>query len=273
MASPTIPNAEFIERCQEEYARNPNSRVFAPLSEAYRKMGLTKEALEIARSGVRRHPDFAAGHIALARLLIGSKAHREALTELQRATELSPDNLLAFQLLGETYLELRQPKDALKAFKMVLFLNPLHERAQAMVRKWEFLTADEFESDVFDWTPTDDSVVDAAVDLSVPVAATDSNRARERRAIERAISIADALTVRNDHDNAFDILSRTVREWGSRPELQQRLKLLGKRLGRAPVSEPIATVETPPARLDGESAKKRRRLEGLLTKLSSRKHE
>ena len=37
-------NPEFVERYQLELARDPRSRVFAALSEAYRKMGLLDEA-------------------------------------------------------------------------------------------------------------------------------------------------------------------------------------------------------------------------------------
>ncbi len=230
-ARSAVPNAEFIERCQIEYDRNPGSRVFAPLCEAYRRMGLIGEALEIASRGVRLHPDFAAGRIAFARILIEKKAYPDALQQLTLAAELSPDNILAFQLLGETYLELRRPKEALKAFKTVLFLNPLHDRAKKMVRKWEFLSADEFENESFDWSPKDDEALPAIDPEAQKQLKLDPTRS-DREAY-RAISIADALTVRNDLEGAFAILGRSLRTLGSRPDLEQRLHLLGKRLGLA----------------------------------------
>jgi tetratricopeptide (TPR) repeat protein len=225
----SIPNVEFIERCQIEYDRNPGSRVFATLCEAYRKMGLIKEAMELANRGVRLHPDFAAGRIALARLFIEQEKHLEALEQLARAAELSPDNILAFQLMGETQLELRNAKEALKAFKMVLFLNPLHERAQKMVRKWEFLTADEFQSADFEWSPNDADVLQEIDPAESSALKKDPKRAD--REAHRAISIADALTVRNDLEGAFATLGRTIRQLGIRPDLEQRLQLLGRRLG------------------------------------------
>lgn len=227
-----LPNAEFIERCQLEYERNPSSRVFAPLAEAYRRLDLVEEAFEIASRGVRLHPDFAAGRIAYARVLIAKKAYIDAVDQLQRSAELSPDNILAFLLLGETLLELRRPKDALNAFKMVLFLNPLHERARKMVQKWEFLTADEFEDENFEWSHDEAPPLDEQESKTTLRVRNDPTRAD--REAHRAISIADALTVRNDIEGAFAQIGRSIRSLGPRPDLEHRLMLLGKRMGLRP---------------------------------------
>lgn len=238
-------------------------------------MGLLDEALEVGSNGVKRHPEFAAGRIALARVFIERKLHREALEQLRAATELSPDNLLAFQLLGETHLELRQPKDALAAFKMVLFLNPLHDRAQKMVRKWEFLTADEFENDEFEWTTTEDAANEDRKPQPAPIKENDSDRAAYR-----AVSVADALTVRNDLENAFAVIGRAIRELGPRSDLKQRLELLGRRLA-LPVEDvqtilhgaPQAKAEfsPQPSAKKNPNEKKQKRLQGMLKKLEKQK--
>lgn len=227
-----LPNAEFIERCQLEYERNPSSKVFAPLAEAYRRLDLIEEAFEVASRGVRLHPDFAAGRISFARVLIAKKAFADAVDQLQKAAELSPDNILAYLLLGDTLLELRKPKDALNAFKMVLFLNPLHERAQKMVRKWEFLTADEFEDENFEWSRDEETPLENVESQTAFRVRMDPNRAD--REAHRAISIADALTVRNDIEGAFAQIGRSIRSLGPRPDLEHRLLLLGKRMGLRP---------------------------------------
>ena len=205
--------------------------------------------------------------------MIEKKAFPDAIEQLTRAAELSPDNILAFQLLGDTYLEVRRPKDALNAFKMVLFLNPLHERAQKMVAKWEFLTADEFGDEDFEWTPSETDVVPE-------IDPKEKNRlqlepTRADREAHRAISIADALTVRNDLDGAFAVLGRSIRDLGSRPDLEQRLELLGRRLGletaevlrlakdsaqaRAYALEPVVELS--------QNEKKKLKLKGLLSRL------
>lgn len=268
------PNAEFIERCQIEYARNPSSRVFAPLCEAYRRMGLLDEAFELAERGVRMHPDFAAGHIALARIFIEKKLFDQAVSELTLAAELSPDNILAFQLLGETQMELRRPKEALKAFKMVLFLNPLHDRAQAMVRKWEFLTADEFEDEAFEWSSNssnaDVAPANKAPPSENPPSTIGSSSSRADRQANRALSLADALTVRNDLDGAFKTLVQALRLLGARPDIEQRLLLLGRRLGLSPADVQALVAATPPTKAtDAVKDKRKQKLQGLLKRLKS----
>ncbi|RYZ63286.1 MAG: tetratricopeptide repeat protein, partial [Proteobacteria bacterium] len=169
-------NPEFVERYQLELNKNPRSRVFAPLAEAYRKMGLLEEAKRICRFGTQAHPDFAGGHVAYAKVLLDLKNPGEALKHLEAAAKLSPDNLLAHNLLGETLIEVRRPKEALKAFKMVLFLDPDNARATQAVRKWEFLTADEYSEDVFAMKPIfkDESAKDEAVDEELQDLLTES---------------------------------------------------------------------------------------------------
>jgi tetratricopeptide (TPR) repeat protein len=288
------PNTEFIERCQIEYERNPSSRVFAPLAEGYRRLKLLDEAFDVASRGVRQHPDFATGRLAFARILIEKEAYADAVDQLRKATELSPDNILAFLLLGETWLKLRRPKEALDAFKMVLFLNPLHERASKMVKKWEFLTADEFEDEIFEWSNIDLSDNSYAAARAAPPAMTSVSGRSSSQTLEqpsappkkpthadreanRAISIADALTVRNDIEGAFTHISRAVRMLGPREDLQHRLFLLGKRMGlrpeealtmagaprqNEPADEPVSLpTESPPHEA------KRKKLQNLLKKV------
>jgi|GEM_PF-1073642 len=213
MANPISP--EFLERYQIELQKNPRSRVFAPLSEAYRKMGLTQEALRICRSGVGANPDFSGGLVAYAKVLIETASLQEALSLLRRATTLSPDNLLAHSLMGDALLEMRQPKEALKAFKMVLFLNPEDEKAKSTVKKWEFLTADEFADEEFAMRPLFESQ-----------AGTSRSRVKE---LERALSLADAFTVRNDLAAAHETLERAEKTLGTSTEITNRLAMLARR--------------------------------------------
>ncbi|MES2965982.1 MAG: tetratricopeptide repeat protein [Bdellovibrionota bacterium] len=226
-------NAEFVERYQLELARDPKSRVFAPLAEAYRKMGLVEEAKRICMRGTQFHPDFAGGHVAFAKVLIDAKDFAQALPHLEKAARLSPDNILAHSLMGETLLELRRPKDALKAFKMVLFLNPADAKAQTAVQKWEFLTADEYDEQMFDtMKPELVEILEETTSTGIG-RGTDSRielAQRHARALERAISLADAFTIRNDLEAALKVVDDAIRLLGSHAELEKRAALLARRL-------------------------------------------
>lgn len=111
---------EYLRRFRED----PTSRVFAPLAEAYRKLGQVDEAIEICREGLQHHPDFYSGRVALAKCLIEKKDYDNARLELERVVNSVPENLLAQRLLGETHLACGDLGGALHCFKMALLLSP-----------------------------------------------------------------------------------------------------------------------------------------------------
>ena len=240
-------NSEFIERFQLEYEKNPRSRVFAALAEAYRKMGLLEEANRLCVRGVQIHPNFAGGRVAFAKVLIDLKQTEKALEQLEKAVASSPENLLAHSLMGETLLQMRRPKDALKAYKMVLFLNPNDEKAKSVVGKWEFLSADEYDDELFAMKPVFRLGKISAEDAPVlnPIAAFSGvsvETLQKDRALERAVSLADALTVRGEPERALAILQEARNRVGTTAEIDKRFALLSKR-AKAPPPEPSVEID------------------------------
>ncbi|MEN0058440.1 MAG: tetratricopeptide repeat protein, partial [Bdellovibrio sp.] len=117
-------DAKTVERYQTLLEKDPSSQVFAPLAEAYREMGMLPEAQKVVTAGVQRHPQFVGGLVTYAKVWRDSGQLQKSLEALKKATALASENILAHQLLAEVYLASKNPKDALKSFKMVLFLNP-----------------------------------------------------------------------------------------------------------------------------------------------------
>lgn len=111
---------EYLRR----YNEDPTSRVFAPLAEAYRRMGRVDEAIEVCLEGLVRHPDFHGGRLALAKCYLDKRALDKARMELDRVVQFTPENLLAQKLLAETCLELGDKQAGLHAYKMALMLSP-----------------------------------------------------------------------------------------------------------------------------------------------------
>jgi len=238
---------ELIEKYQQEYEKNPKSQVFAPLAEAYRRMGMIDMAYQVARQGVHDHPQFANGLVTFARILRDMKRPDEALEQLETAVQFAPDHLQAQLLLGETLLEKRRPKEALKAFKMVLFLDSRHERALTAVRKWEFLTADEYDPELFDIepevtpavVPAEDAVFDfSSGDATSTTGLTPDREFRQKRELDRALSLADAFTIRNDVERAIELLQKAKAQLGPLPEINNRLAILAQRLVQSQEQEP-----------------------------------
>lgn len=124
---------EYLRRYQE----NPRSRVFAPLAEAYRKAGLPEQALEIAREGLRVHPHFVGGRVALGRALFDLRRHAEVVQELSVVVRDVPDNLAAQRLLAESCLILGRVAEALDAYKMLLYFAPGDAQLAKLVQELE----------------------------------------------------------------------------------------------------------------------------------------
>lgn len=246
----TDVNPVLVERYQLMLQSDPKAKIFAPLAEAYRKMGLIDEGIQICQKGVGFHPDFAGGRVALGRLYLEKGLLEEAETEFLRASELSPENLLAQSLLGDTQLKLRKPKEALKAYKMLLLLAPQDARAQKMVKKLESLTADEYEDDVFAMTKLH-QFVDSRDELETEAPEqirplnSSSDEERRTRDLERYLSLADAFIVRNDFDRAEQSLLSAERLHGAHPEILRRLKLIRQRHLE---DEPSPAAAVPPPR-------------------------
>jgi len=121
----------------KKYQEDPTSRIFAPLAEAYRKAGLVDEAIEIAREGLRVHPNFVGGRVALARALFEKREYDEVVESLGAVVREVPDNLVAQRLLAESCLMLGRIAEALSAYKMLLYFNPNDPETARVVSELE----------------------------------------------------------------------------------------------------------------------------------------
>ncbi len=127
----------LIYQYLKKYQDDPSSRIFAPLAEAYRKAGLLDEAIEIARDGLRLHPHFIGGRVALARALFDKGIYEEVVKELEPVVLDAPDNLVAQKLLAESNLILGRIAQALATYKILLYLIPQDQEVAGIVREIE----------------------------------------------------------------------------------------------------------------------------------------
>ncbi|MBX2989040.1 MAG: tetratricopeptide repeat protein [Bdellovibrionaceae bacterium] len=246
-------SSDAVARFEEVLRKDPTSQVFAPLAEAYRSEQRLAEAARVASDGVQRHPEFAGGWVVYGKILKELNRPREAMEALNKAVHFAPGNLLALQLLGESHLEAKRPKEALRVFKRILFLNPQAEKARRIVEKLESLTADEYEEEIFAMTkltplqaPEPATVIARDGD---PAPAAKDRGAAPGGALLRMLSLIDAFIVRNDLNRASQLLDETRQEFGEDNEIRQRQILLQRRrtsqLGlRTEAAEPLAPLSS-----------------------------
>lgn len=246
-------DAATIEQYQDLLARDPKSLVFATLAEAYRERGLLDQAEKVASRGAAYHPEFAPGLCVWGRILLEKKDLINAQKLLERAVQVAPDHLLAYQLLGDLHLLCKRPDLALKAHKMALFLNPQNQKSQRVIEKLESLTATEYDTDSFSFRP----LHQVAKEEALPSRGTEK--------LTRHLSLVDALIVRGENEKARRYLEAALREHPESRELLQRLEMLAPSQAEelrngAPLS-PLAPKER------AAIARKIARLENLLQTL------
>lgn len=204
----------FTDKTIEEYQiilmRNPNAKVFAPLAEAYRKMGLLQQALEICERGVKYNPEYPSGLVAYGKILFELKRYDEAKDIFERATKMKMDNMLAHKLKALCFIKLNRFAEALESYKYVQFLNPNDEQASKFIQNWEYVEATQYKPDTFQTNHE-----------TVPSLIADSSPSHVAHFIE-------ALIARNEIDRAKHITQTSLDIWPEDPHLLKQLQLINE---------------------------------------------
>lgn len=113
-----------IKKYEEILTRDPQALSFAPLAELYRKAGLFEDALAVAKRGAELYPDFAAGHMALARIFIDKAMKKESTAALESVVRITPENTEAQRLLAAMYTDAGNTAAAERCLAIVQALEP-----------------------------------------------------------------------------------------------------------------------------------------------------
>jgi tetratricopeptide (TPR) repeat protein len=98
--------------------------VFAPLAEAYRKLGMLEEALKILKEGIKRHPTYVLGYLVLAQCYFDQKKIELAYQVLHPLVKANRDNLSLQKLFAQICYDLGNHEEALDTYKYLLFMSP-----------------------------------------------------------------------------------------------------------------------------------------------------
>jgi hypothetical protein len=127
------PQQSQLDKLEKQYRKNPGSRLFFPLAEAYRNNGEFEQAIELYRQGLDKHPNYISARVSLGRALMAVNKSGEARIELEQVVSSVPENLMAHKLLAEIYLTNAEIDLALKQFREILEQNPNDTEARAQI--------------------------------------------------------------------------------------------------------------------------------------------
>jgi tetratricopeptide (TPR) repeat protein len=118
-----------IDRLKERVDKDPNSKLFVPLAEEYKKAGMLDEAIDALTKGLARHPNYMSARVSLGKIYLEKGMLSEASAEFEKVVSAIPDNLYAHKKLAEIYRALSEREKAVEEFGKVLKLNPTDEDA------------------------------------------------------------------------------------------------------------------------------------------------
>jgi tetratricopeptide (TPR) repeat protein len=113
-----------IDELFERYRRAPGSHVFAPLADAYRKLGLVEEALDICARGLSANPRYASGWVVQGKCEYDAGNPERAEASFKRVLEIDAHNLVALRYLGIIRASCGDPEAARAHFEHILTVDP-----------------------------------------------------------------------------------------------------------------------------------------------------
>ncbi|MGB2768160.1 MAG: hypothetical protein WBC88_00340 [Candidatus Zixiibacteriota bacterium] len=130
-----------IFKCDQVLSRNPDSQVFAALSDAYCKKGDLARAFHICSRGLKLHPDYGPGHLVMARINMERRMYSEAERELALAVESDGKTRGTELLLAQILIRKEQTREAGKILERLKITDPenpvMAELREAKKRKAE----------------------------------------------------------------------------------------------------------------------------------------
>lgn len=111
-----------VDKYLAALVKDPKSKAFVPLADAYRKAGMLDEAIQVAKDGLKYNPGYISGRFVLGRCYYEKEMFKEAEEELQRVVKSNPENADAQRLLARIQEKQGRLEEAIKTWDIVLTL-------------------------------------------------------------------------------------------------------------------------------------------------------
>ncbi len=126
-----------IARLAERYSKDPKSRIFVQLADAYRKNNMVDEALEVLKQGLQHHPQYPLAYLILGKCYFDKRMYAQAREALEKTIEYDPVNIVALRLLAQVCENLKDEACQIKAYKGIISIDPTDEMAKNKLTQLE----------------------------------------------------------------------------------------------------------------------------------------
>jgi tetratricopeptide (TPR) repeat protein len=121
---------EKFQTLLDRFNRSPESRIFAPLADAYRKKGDVEKAIKICEQGLQRFPDYASARVILGKCYYDNGASERSKTEFERVLELDSENMVALKFLGDIFFAEDNKEKAAGYYNELLSIDPKNKEVK-----------------------------------------------------------------------------------------------------------------------------------------------
>ncbi|MGQ9664233.1 MAG: tetratricopeptide repeat protein [bacterium] len=126
-----------IARLAERYSKEPKSRIFVQLADAYRKNNMVDEALEVLKQGLQYHPNYPLAHLILGKCYFDKRMYAQAREALEKTIEFDPINIVALRMLAQVCETLKDDAGQIMAYKSIVSIDPADEMARSKLQALE----------------------------------------------------------------------------------------------------------------------------------------
>ena len=126
-----------IEKLKEKFDKDPNSKLFLPLAEEYRKESMLDEAIDVLQAGLEKHQAYTSARVLLGKIYLEKGMLAEARNEFESVIATVPDNLFAHKKLSDIYRDTGETDRAITALQAILRLNPMDEETLTNLKALE----------------------------------------------------------------------------------------------------------------------------------------
>ena len=125
--------AAAIRRYEERLMRDPTSLAFAPLADAYRKVGRTREAINLCREGLARFQHYTTARLILAKAHLDDGNPEAALAELGVILQASPRDVQAHRMAAEIHRKAGRWEEARQHLERVVKLDATDRESRLLL--------------------------------------------------------------------------------------------------------------------------------------------
>jgi len=127
-----MPEKDFSEiaKLSERYNKDPESRIFVQLADAYRKNNMIDEALEVLNNGLRYHPQYPLAYLIMGKCFFDKRMFPQAKESFEKTLTSDPQNIVALRMLAQTCELLQDKEGQIAAYRTILNFDPFDASAK-----------------------------------------------------------------------------------------------------------------------------------------------